>query len=136
MTSNLGSDLILRGESIAAVRDQIMELLHRTFKPEFLNRIDETLLFERLDRDAIRNIVGIQLSRLEKRLIRRGVNVKFTDALVGYIAEVGYDPAYGARPVKRAIQTYIENPLARFMLEGEYTALTIDYNGEQVVISG
>ena len=136
MTSNLGSDLILRGESIAAVRDQIMELLHRTFKPEFLNRIDETLLFERLDRDAIRNIVGIQLSRLEKRLIRRGVNVKFTDELTDYIAKVGYDPAYGARPVKRAIQTYIENPLARFMLEGEYTALTIDYDGEQVIISG
>ena len=64
------------------------------------------------------------------------MKVTFSDALVDYIAEVGYDPAYGARPVKRAIQTYIENPLARFMLEGEYTALKIDYDGEQVVISG
>jgi ATP-dependent Clp protease ATP-binding subunit ClpB len=135
MTSNLGSDLILRSESIDAVRPQIMELLKSTFKPEFLNRVDETLLFERLDRKAIKTIVSIQLGRLGKRLLRRGIAVNFTDVLVDHIAEVGYDPAYGARPVKRAIQTLIENPLALYMLEGEFTSLTIDYVDGEIRIS-
>ncbi|MGM0431442.1 MAG: ATP-dependent chaperone ClpB [Spirochaetota bacterium] len=135
MTSNLGSDLILQSESIQEVSQDIDQMLKRTFKPEFLNRIDEVLLFERLNREAIKSIVEIQLGRLETRLARKSVTVHFTDELIDHIAEVGYDPAYGARPVKRAIQTLVENQLARYMLEGEYSELTVGFENGEVTIS-
>jgi ATP-dependent Clp protease ATP-binding subunit ClpB len=136
MTSNLGSDLILQSEELDAVRDQIDMLLKRTFKPEFLNRIDEVLMFERLDRDAIRAIVEIQLNRLKERLKKRSINITFTPELVDHIADVGYEPAYGARPVKRAIQMLIENPLAKRMLQHAAADIVVGYEHGEVVISG
>lgn len=136
MTSNLGSDLILQSEELDAVRDQIDMLLKRTFKPEFLNRIDEVLMFERLDRDAIRAIVEIQLNRLKERLKKRSIDISFTPELVDHIADVGYEPAYGARPVKRAIQMLIENPLAKRMLQHDAADITVGYEHGEVVISG
>ncbi len=135
MTSNLGSDLILQCEELDQVRAQIDILLKHTFKPEFLNRVDEVLLFERLDRGAIRTIVEIQLNRLAARLAARSITIHFTDSLVDKIAEEGYDPAYGARPVKRAIQNIVENPLAAYLLEHDVHEITADFAQGSLTIS-
>ena len=123
MTSNLGSDLILEAdtpEKMSAVRPRIDELLKQTFRPEFLNRIDETVMFRRLDRSCIESIVRNQLQRVASRLADRRITVQFTDNAVAFLAEAGYDPLFGARPVKRAIQTYVENPLAKEILAGKF----------------
>ena len=124
MTSNLGSDVILdsalSGNS-DGVREKIDALLKKSFKPEFLNRIDEIIMFNSLGKEHIRNIVRLQLEHVAKRLEERRYSVKFEDDAVDFIAEVGYDPAFGARPVKRAVQTYVENPLAKEILAGKYT---------------
>ena len=107
------------------------------FKPEFLNRIDETVIFHRLDKEHIREIVKIQLRRIEKRLSGRNIIVSFGDGLVDHIAEEGFDPVYGARPVKRAIQNDVENELAKAMLTGRFgdgDSVRMDWQGNQAVI--
>ncbi len=134
MTSNLGSDLILRSEDLDQVRPQIKELISRTFKPEFLNRIDEQLLFERLDRDAIRTIVRIQIDRLRKRLVQRSIELHVDESLIDQLAQQGYDPHYGARPVKRAIQTVVENPLSVFLLAHEQKEIHLGYEDGKLTI--
>ncbi|MCF7933780.1 MAG: ATP-dependent chaperone ClpB [Spirochaetia bacterium] len=134
MTSNLGSDLILRSEDLDQVRPQIKELISRTFKPEFLNRIDEQLLFERLDRDAIRTIVRIQIDRLRKRLAQRSLELHVDESLIDQLAQQGYDPLYGARPVKRAIQTVVENPLSVFLLAHEQKEIHLGYEDGELTI--
>ncbi|PIE71429.1 MAG: ATP-dependent chaperone ClpB [Deltaproteobacteria bacterium] len=122
MTSNVGSQIIQdfgadkRSEMEAAVK----QVLRAQFKPEFLNRIDETLIFRNLNADEIGRIVDIQLSRLETRLEARGLSLELDDAVRRLLAEKGYDPVYGARPLKRAIQQFIENPLAMEMLKGRF----------------
>jgi ATP-dependent Clp protease ATP-binding subunit ClpB len=119
MTSNLGSDLILEAKKLDTIKDALMELLKQSFRPEFLNRIDETVIFNRLGREEINKIVDIQLSRLGSRLAERKVELKLTKAAKELIAERGYDPLFGARPLKRCIQADLENPLARAIIAGE-----------------
>ena len=123
MTSNLGSELILdadTSEKMEAAKGQIDSLLKSHFRPEFLNRIDEIVMFRRLDKSCIGGIVRIQLERVAKRLMDRRITIKFDDSAVDFISEKGYDPAFGARPVKRAVQTWVENPLSKELLEGKF----------------
>jgi ATP-dependent Clp protease ATP-binding subunit ClpB len=119
MTSNIGSELILEAKDMAAVRAAVDGLLRTSFKPEFLNRIDETVVFERLGKDRILAIVDIQLGFLGARLADRGVSIEASPAAKALLAEEGYDPSFGARPLKRAIQALVQNPLASKMLAGE-----------------
>ena len=123
MTSNLGSDLILQADTNEKLRQasgQIDALLKAQFRPEFLNRIDEIITFSRLDKSCMEAIVRNQLERLAKRFAERRQTLEVSDEAVRWLADTGYDPLFGARPVKRAIQTYLENPLAKKILAGEY----------------
>jgi ATP-dependent Clp protease ATP-binding subunit ClpB len=131
MTSNLGSELILEAKKPEAVKDALMELLKVSFRPEFLNRIDETVIFNRLGKDEIGKIVEIQLIRLQARLAERKVELKLTKQAKELIAERGYDPLYGARPLKRTIQADLENPLAKAIIAGKIKdgdSITVDSN--------
>jgi len=118
MTSNLGSDLILGAKNPEALRSSLMELLKQSFRPEFLNRIDETVIFNRLDKSEISKIVDIQLTRLAQRLAERKITLNVTEAAKALLAERGYDPMFGARPLKRTIQSELENPLAKQVIAG------------------
>jgi ATP-dependent Clp protease ATP-binding subunit ClpB len=118
MTSNLGSDLILGTENPEAIRNSLLELLKQSFRPEFLNRIDETVIFNRLGKGEIGKIVGIQLTLLKERLAERKIALELTDAAKALLAERGYDPMFGARPLKRTIQSDLENPLAKQIIAG------------------
>lgn len=120
MTSNVGSQWIqeLGSSNREEMERRITETLRATFKPEFLNRIDETIIFHNLTQDQIGEIVDIQIQRLGKRLKERNIELVLSDSARSFIADKGYEPAYGARPLKRAIQKYIENPLSMEILEG------------------
>ncbi len=123
MTSNLGSDLILEAdtdEKLRAVRPGVDALLKQTFRPEFLNRIDEIVMFGRLGKDCIGGIVRNQLERVKARLAERRIALTFDQGAIDFLCEAGYDPAFGARPVKRAVQAYVENPLAKELLGGRF----------------
>lgn len=141
MTSNLGSDLIqehYREYSYNQMKDMLMEVLSKQFRPEFLNRLDETVVFHPLDNQQIRSIAKIQLARLEQRLAERQYQFSITDAALDKLAEVGFDPLYGARPLKRAIQQHLENPLAQALLQGNVapgSTVQLDHNGSQFVVS-
>lgn len=146
MTSNLGSDLILNAEEEGSLSEdkqqlllqQIDELLKRTFRPEFLNRIDETIMFNELSRENIKNIVKNQLERVKSRLAERRIKVEFDESAYEFLSEKGYDPQFGARPVKRAIQTYVENPLAKTLLSGnilENAAVYVKADGDALAFS-
>ncbi|MDR2965309.1 MAG: ATP-dependent chaperone ClpB [Treponema sp.] len=119
MTSNLGSDLILEAKDPQAIRDSLMELLKQSFRPEFLNRIDETVVFNRLEKSEIAKIVDIQLALLKERLLERKITLKLTDKAKELLAERGYDPMFGARPLKRTVQSELENPLAKLIIAGK-----------------
>ena len=121
MTSNLGSDLILEAdtkEKQAGLRDQLNVLLRQTFRPEFLNRIDEIVMFQQLGKEHIASIIKLQLQRVQARLSDRKITLDFDQSAMDFLCEKGYDPTMGARPVKRAIQNYVENTLARELLAG------------------
>ena len=120
LTSNVGSQHILDVANEAQMRRAVMEELRRSFRPEFLNRLDETILFHRLSKDDIRAIVDIQLRGFEKRLERRELKLALDNAAKDYLGEIGWDPVYGARPLKRAIQQHLENPLAQRILGGDF----------------
>jgi ATP-dependent Clp protease ATP-binding subunit ClpB len=124
MTSNLGSDLIMRMAEDNAnqeeIRRQIEEILHHQFKPEFLNRIDETIIFRSLSREDISSIVSIQLQRLATRLEDQKLKLRFSQNAKKYLVSVGYDPLFGARPLKRAIRKYVEDPLAMELLDNRF----------------
>ncbi|MEW6166577.1 MAG: ATP-dependent chaperone ClpB [Pseudomonadota bacterium] len=134
MTSNLGSALIQEimgregGEDYAAIREAVMGVVAQHFRPEFINRIDEAVVFRPLGSAQIRRIAAIQTQHVVRRLAERGIGVEFTDAALDRLAEAGFDPVYGARPLKRAIQSLVENPLARMILDGRFGA------GDQVVV--
>jgi ATP-dependent Clp protease ATP-binding subunit ClpB len=135
MTSNLGGDIIQRAEKIDSVKNEIGLLLKATFKPEFLNRIDETIYFNRLGKSEILKIVDIQLAQLKARLAEKKISLEMTPKAKAHIAEVGYDPQFGARPLKRALQNLVQNPLARKILageiaEGDSVAADVDAKGE------
>ena len=132
MTSNLGSEYLVNqpeGEDSDAVRDQVMNVVRAHFRPEFLNRVDEIILFHRLKREHMGKIVEIQMARLQKLLADRKITLALDDAAKEWLGRKGYDPAYGARPLKRAIQKYVQDPLAEMLLEGQI------HDGETVAIT-
>jgi len=121
LTSNLGSDILAgqaEGQDSSAVREQVMEVVRASFRPEFLNRLDEILLFHRLTRAQMGGIVAIQLKRLEQLLADRKVTLELDAKARAWLADKGYDPVYGARPLKRVIQRGLQNPLAGHILAG------------------
>ncbi len=123
MTSNLGSDLIqsMVGESHEAIRDAVMGIVGTHFRPEFINRIDEAVVFHALGREHIRGILDVQLSYLRARLEDMDYGFELSDAVAEKLCEAGYDPVYGARPLKRTIQVHLENPLAGALLKGQFS---------------
>ncbi|MEP6923744.1 MAG: ATP-dependent chaperone ClpB [Pyrinomonadaceae bacterium] len=123
MTSNLGSrEIQAAGIDELRARDAVFEVLREQFKPEFLNRIDDIVIFHQLSRDEIKSIIDVQLEKLRLMLSERGVNIILEDSAKELLAEEGYDPTFGARPLKRAIQTLVQNPLAVKLLKGEIQA--------------
>ncbi len=120
MTSNLGSDLILQAADLNEIKPQIDQLLHATFKPEFLNRLDEIITFHRLGKDEILKIVDLEIGRVARRLAEKKLTIELEPEAKQYLADVGFDPAFGARPLKRAIQTHLQNPLAKEILSGKF----------------
>jgi ATP-dependent Clp protease ATP-binding subunit ClpB len=132
LTSNLGSEILAglpEGKETSSVRDAVMEVVRGAFRPEFLNRLDEILLFRRLTRKDMTGIVEIQLRHLQKLLADRKIVLKVEASAKRWLAEQGYDPVYGARPLKRVIQRELQNPLAGFILEGRIV------DGETVTIA-
>ncbi len=138
MTSNLGSQRIqeLAGEdNYARMKAAVMEVVSQHFRPEFINRVDDVVVFHPLGREHIRRIVDIQLGYLHKRLAERDMVLELTDAARDRLAEAGFDPVYGARPLKRAIQQRIENPLAQRILSGEFgpgDTVVVDVSGDEL----
>jgi ATP-dependent Clp protease ATP-binding subunit ClpB len=132
MTSNLGSEYLVsqpEGQDVEAVRDAVMAEVRARFRPEFLNRVDEIILFHRLKRDQMAAIVDIQIRRLDKLLADRKITLVLDSAAKDWLAEKGYDPAYGARPLKRVIQRYLQDPLAELILSGRVK------DGDKVAVS-
>jgi ATP-dependent Clp protease ATP-binding subunit ClpB len=145
MTSNLGSHLIAGlaedadEATLARMRRSVLDEVRNHFRPEFLNRVDELILFSRLDRSQLREIVGIQLRSLRDRLAARKLQLDVTDAAVDLLASEGYDPVYGARPLKRLIQRRLQDPIAMAILEGRFRegdTVSVDAEGENFVIGG
>jgi ATP-dependent Clp protease ATP-binding subunit ClpB len=135
MTSNIGSHYIME-LGIDAARERVMEALRQHFRPEFLNRVDEVIVFHSLKRSDLARIVDIQLAHLERLLAGRKVRLTLTDAARNFLAERGYDPTFGARPLKRAIQRYLQDPLALALLEGEFGEgdhVEVDAAGDELV---
>ena len=141
LTSNLGSDLILEGigengEISEEARDGVTQLLRRSFRPEFLNRLDEIVFYKPLTKENIRGIVDLLVADLQKRMAQRQLTVTLTDAAKDYLIAKGYDPIYGARPLKRLIQTEVETLLARWIIAEDpapENAITVDYDGQKLV---
>ena len=122
MTSNLGAEYLValgEDEDAASARDQVMEVMRASFRPEFLNRVDETILFHRLKKDDMSGIVAIQLERLDALLAERRIGIELDETAVQWLADKGYDPAYGARPLKRVMQSELQDPLAEKILAGD-----------------
>ena len=145
-TSNIGAEIIrdnlrLGPEALdyQALKNRLLEELARYFRPEFINRIDEIIVFQALTRDQIRDIVRLQLEKVERRLRAQGIKVNWTEALIDYLADRGYSPQFGARELRRIIQQEVEGLLARKLLAGEIeegSAIEVDYDrarGELVV---
>jgi ATP-dependent Clp protease ATP-binding subunit ClpB len=135
MTSNIGGDLIQAAAKMDDVKEAIGALLKATFKPEFLNRIDETIVFNRLGKPEILKIVDIQVEQLKARLRERKITLEVTPKAKAYLAETGFDPLYGARPLKRTIQNLVQNPLAKLMLAGTVNdgdGVTVDKGAEGI----
>ena len=141
MTSNLGSSLIqeMAGDNdYNAMRDAVMELAGKHFRPEFINRIDEAVVFHPLGSEQIRRIAELQVARLADRLKEKDMVLKLTTEAYDFLGRTGYDPVYGARPLKRAIQQYIENPLAQALLEGKFKpedTIKVDYKNDKIVFA-
>jgi ATP-dependent Clp protease ATP-binding subunit ClpB len=129
MTSNLGSQIIQdrfeevndknRDEVVEGTKAEVMGLLKQTIRPEFLNRIDEVIMFQPLLKKEIRGIIKIQLNELKNRLMQNGLKLEFTDYAIDYLSENGFDPQFGARPLKRLIQKEVVNPLSKRILVGD-----------------
>jgi ATP-dependent Clp protease ATP-binding subunit ClpB len=128
MTSNLGADHLAAqedGASVEEVRETVMNVVRQALRPEFLNRLDEVLLFSRLDRADMADVVKIQLARLRALLEDRNISIDLDDAAMQWLADAGYDPVYGARPLKRVIQRALQNPLANKILDGSIAEGTL-----------
>ena len=142
LTSNLGGDILAaqpEGTDSADVRDQVMDVVRAAFRPEFLNRLDETLLFHRLTREHMTGIVQIQLGHLRAMLADRKIELEIDDQASVWLAEKGYEPVYGARPLKRVIQRHLQNPLATMILNGSIgdgETVRVGVSGGNLVING
>ncbi len=136
MTSNIGSQYILDvTDDYEQMQHRVMEALRGAFRPEFLNRIDESIIFHGLQKEQLREIVQLQVVRLEKRLAERKMSLKLADAAVNFLADVGYDPVYGARPLKRAIQRELETQIAKSILRSEFNdgdTIFVDVENERL----
>jgi ATP-dependent Clp protease ATP-binding subunit ClpC len=139
MTSNLGAERIQaharRQESFEELKDDMMQLLRGHFRPEFLNRIDEVIVFRALDRDQLLAITRLLLDKVARRLHAQHITVQFADAAVAWLAERGFDPEFGARPLRRTIQRSVENELSRMLLDGrlsEGDEVTVDVEGDHL----
>ncbi len=142
MTSNLGSDVIQsltkEGAEYDVMKSTVMDIVGTHFRPEFINRIDDSVVFRPLSKKDIRQIAAIQLKQLDKRLSDNEIRIEFSDATLDLIGEEGFDPVYGARPLKRAIQSEIENPLAQKILSGEFASgdtIQVDIENSNIVFS-
>jgi len=141
LTSNLGSHLIAElpdGGFVEDVRGKVMDVVKGAFRPEFLNRLDETILFHRLGREHMADIVDIQISRLQKLLVEKKISLSLTDEARQWLAEAGYDPVYGARPLKRTIQKHVQDKLAEFILRGDIKPgdeARVSTNADGIVVS-
>jgi ATP-dependent Clp protease ATP-binding subunit ClpB len=138
MTSNLGSQYIQEELDDAEIREKVSELLKTAFRPEFLNRVDETVIFHRLGLTQIKQIVSIQLGYLQRRLAGRKLELRVSDRAREYLAREGFDPVYGARPLKRAIQRLVQDPLARRLLDGEFQdgdRIQVDLQAGEIVLA-
>jgi len=138
MTSNLGSQMIqsMAGSDYSVIKVAVMAEVKTHFRPEFVNRIDEVVVFHALGEEQIRAIARIQLNALKARLAKMDYGFEVSDAVLGELAKVGFDPVYGARPLKRAIQSEIENPLAKAILEGRFApkdTIRVDYRGGRML---
>jgi ATP-dependent Clp protease ATP-binding subunit ClpB len=143
MTSNVGSQVILGygggddEESYERMKREVLEALRQHFRPEFLNRVDDIVVFHALSREQLKQIVNIQLGRLRQRLTERKIEIELTDAAQEHFANAGYDPVYGARPLKRLLQKEIETTLGRKILSGEVpdgSRVVLDYDGQELII--
>lgn len=141
MTSNLGSDRIQAlsaSQDYDQIKSTVMEVVGQHFRPEFINRIDDTIVFKPLSKPQIQEIAKIQLNRLRQRLVEREIDIEISDDALAYLAEAGFDPIYGARPLKRAIQQHLEDALAKYLLEGKYLAgdiIKVDLQKDQLSFS-
>ena len=136
MTSNLGSHQIQRmqGQEPIIIKQAVMAEVRQHFRPEFVNRIDEIVVFDALDSKQIQAIARIQLERLEQRLAAQEIKLQVSDTALAELGKAGFDPLYGARPLKRAIQQQIENPLAKLVLEGSFgpkDVITVDFKNSK-----
>src|SRR5262249_34560527 len=140
MTSNVGSQRILQykgtyiGEVYDRMKDAVLDELRKAFRPEFLNRVDEIIVFHALSEEHLKQIVEIQLNHLRQRLAERKVGLTLTDAAKERLVRVGHDPAYGARPLKRVLQKEVETALARMLLKGEVPdgqTVQVDYDSSR-----
>jgi ATP-dependent Clp protease ATP-binding subunit ClpB len=124
MTSNIGSQYILdvAGDDslYEEMRSRVMEAMRNSFRPEFLNRIDEVIIFHPLLKSQLSQIVQLQVKNLEQRLAEQKLSLKMSQSALNFLAEVGYDPVFGARPLKRAVQRYLETAIAKAILRGEF----------------
>jgi ATP-dependent Clp protease ATP-binding subunit ClpB len=142
MTSNLGSDILANqeeGEDSEAVREPVMEAVRQAFRPEFLNRLDEVTLFHRLTREHMDSIVEIQLGALRDRLTERKITLDLDEPARAWLARAGYEPAYGARPLRRVIQRHLQNPLATMVLQGtigDGDVVQVSADEEGLVVNG
>ncbi|MBU1996484.1 MAG: ATP-dependent chaperone ClpB [Candidatus Omnitrophica bacterium] len=138
MTSNIGTDLIMEMEEKKDIDIKIREVMKRHFRPEFLNRVDEIIVFNQLDKEHIRQIVDIQLGILKNRLNEKNFDIDLTDQAKDLLGELGYDLAYGARPLKRIVQKYIQDPIALKILEGEFRekdCISVDIDKKEFVFN-
>ena len=138
MTSNLGSEIILENGPGSETDKMLMDLMKRTFKPEFLNRIDDIITFNSLGEEQIRTIVDLQVNHLTERLKEKKMTLTLTDRASAWLAHEGYDPAFGARPLRRAVQNLVQNPLSRLLLAGDFAEgdnILCDLNGEGDALS-
>jgi ATP-dependent Clp protease ATP-binding subunit ClpC len=149
MTSNLGTREIGSGKSLgfqaidihedySAMEKKVMTELRKTFNPEFLNRIDDVIVFNSLGKDSILTIIDILLEDIKKRLVEKEMDIRITQNAREFIAKEGYNPSYGARPLRRAIQKLIENPLSEELLQGKFienSIIQVDFNEDKLTFS-
>ena len=139
LTSNIGSQYILElaadNSRYEEMRTRVMAAMREQFRPEFLNRIDDIIIFHGLEKSELRQIIQIQAQRLEARLAEKKMALKLSEAAIDFLAEVGYDPTYGARPLKRAVQRELETQIAKCILRGEFTegdTIWVDIENERL----